>query len=681
MNEFILDEVVANCPLNFNMVMIEDNKANDGGDQPMDAAYQSMKNEEDVPNISVEEKSKSATTRQKEKLYVEEEKHQDKCSSEVMLFNSKSYAGDEMLMVAPPPLNATIYLPLKSMNEFILDEVVVNCPLNFNMVMIEDNKANDGGDQPMDAAYQSMKNEEDVPNISVEEKSKSATTRQKEKLYVEEEKLQDKCSSEVMLFNSKSYVGDEMLMVAPPPLNATIYLPLKSMNEFILDEVVVNCPLNFNMVMIEDNKTNDGGDQPMDAAYQSMKNEEDVPNISVEEKSKSATTRQKEKLYVEEEKLQDKCSSEVMLFNSKSYAGDEMLMLMTWIKSNMNGNVVASIQIICGGAVNDGNYTELASQPNLDGFLVVAKFLKSMNEFILDEVVVNCPLNFNMVMIEDNKTNDGGNQPMDAAYQSMKNEEDVPNISVEEKSKSATTRQKEKLYVEEEKLQDKCSSEVMLFNSKSYAGDEMLMLMTWIKSNMNGNVVASIQIICGGAANDGNYTELASQPNLDGFLVVANLKSMNEFILDEVVVNCPLNFNMVMIEDNKANDGGDQPMDAAYQSMKNEEDVPNISVEEKSKSATTRQKEKLYVEEEKLQDKCSSEVMLFNSKSYAGDEMLMLMTWIKSNMNGNVVASIQIICGGAVNDGNYTELASQPNLDGFLVVAKLLYGTKEASYA
>ncbi|KAG6425907.1 hypothetical protein SASPL_110116 [Salvia splendens] len=107
-----------------------------------------------------------------------------------------------------------MYGSLKSMNEFILDEVVANCPLNFNMVMIEDNKANDGGDQPVDAAYQSMKYGEDAPNISVEEKSKSATTRQKEKLYVEEEKLQDRCSSEVMLFNSKSYARDEMPMAS-----------------------------------------------------------------------------------------------------------------------------------------------------------------------------------------------------------------------------------------------------------------------------------------------------------------------------------------------------------------------------------------------------------------------------------------------------------------------------------
>ncbi|KAG6388708.1 hypothetical protein SASPL_150140 [Salvia splendens] len=43
----------------------------------------------------------------------------------------------------------------------------------------------------------------------------------------------------------------------------------------------------------------------MDVAYQSMKYGEDASNISVEEKSKSATTRQKEKLYVEEEDLSD----------------------------------------------------------------------------------------------------------------------------------------------------------------------------------------------------------------------------------------------------------------------------------------------------------------------------------------------------------------------------------------
>ena len=33
--------------------------------------------------------------------------------------------------------------------------------------MIEDNKANDGGDQPMDAAYQSIKYGEDTPNFII----------------------------------------------------------------------------------------------------------------------------------------------------------------------------------------------------------------------------------------------------------------------------------------------------------------------------------------------------------------------------------------------------------------------------------------------------------------------------------------------------------------------------------
>ena len=43
----------------------QDNQGNDGGDQPMESG-------EDATNVSVEEKSKSATTRQNEKLYAEE---------------------------------------------------------------------------------------------------------------------------------------------------------------------------------------------------------------------------------------------------------------------------------------------------------------------------------------------------------------------------------------------------------------------------------------------------------------------------------------------------------------------------------------------------------------------------------------------------------------------------------
>ncbi|KAL1560383.1 hypothetical protein AAHA92_10596 [Salvia divinorum] len=63
MNEFIPDEVAATCPLNFNMVMLEDNQGNDDGDQPIDSGEQPMESREDATNVSVEDKSNSATTR------------------------------------------------------------------------------------------------------------------------------------------------------------------------------------------------------------------------------------------------------------------------------------------------------------------------------------------------------------------------------------------------------------------------------------------------------------------------------------------------------------------------------------------------------------------------------------------------------------------------------------------
>ncbi|KAG6424140.1 hypothetical protein SASPL_114553 [Salvia splendens] len=58
--------------------------------------------------------------------------------------------------------------------EFIPDEVAVTCPLNFNMVMLEDNKANDGGDQPMDSGDHPMESGGDAPQVPVEEKMTDA---------------------------------------------------------------------------------------------------------------------------------------------------------------------------------------------------------------------------------------------------------------------------------------------------------------------------------------------------------------------------------------------------------------------------------------------------------------------------------------------------------------------------
>ncbi|KAG6414370.1 hypothetical protein SASPL_127092 [Salvia splendens] len=60
------------------------------------------------------------------------------------------------------------------MNEFIPNEVAVTCPLKFDMVMLKDNKANDGGDQPMDSGDHPMKYGGDAPQVPVEEKRSDA---------------------------------------------------------------------------------------------------------------------------------------------------------------------------------------------------------------------------------------------------------------------------------------------------------------------------------------------------------------------------------------------------------------------------------------------------------------------------------------------------------------------------
>ncbi|KAG6387220.1 hypothetical protein SASPL_152406 [Salvia splendens] len=96
-------------------------------------------------------------------------------------------------------------------------------------------------------------------------------------------------------------------------------------------------------------------------------------------------------------------------------------------------------------------------------------------------------------------------------------------------------------------------------------------------------------------------SELGKEFNIDEVYgsestIIGSLKSVNEFIPVEVAATCPLNFDMVMPEDNQGNDGGDQRMESG-------EDATNVSVEEKTKSATTRQNEKLYAEEGMLNTK------------------------------------------------------------------------------
>lgn len=54
--------------------------------------------------------------------------------------------------------------------------------------------------------------------------------------------------------------------------------------------------------------------------------------------------------------------------------------LRKWLKDNVSAEVAASVRIIYGGSVNGGNSKELASQPDVDGFLVGGASLKP--EFI-----------------------------------------------------------------------------------------------------------------------------------------------------------------------------------------------------------------------------------------------------------------------------------------------------------
>ncbi|KAG6385358.1 hypothetical protein SASPL_154191 [Salvia splendens] len=103
-------------------------------------------------------------------------------------------------------------------------------------------------------------------------------------------------------------------------------------------------------------------------------------------------------------------------------------------------------------------------------------------------------------------------------------------------------------------------------------------------------------------------SELGKEFNIDEVYgsestIIGSLKSVNEFIPVEVAPTCPLNFDMVWPEDNQGNDGGDQPMESGDQPVESGEDATNVSEEEKSKSATTRQNEKLYAEEGMLNTK------------------------------------------------------------------------------
>ena len=46
------------------------------------------------------------------------------------------------------------------------------------------------------------------------------------------------------------------------------------------------------------------------------------------------------------------------------------LFIRNWIKQNVSESVAASVRIIYGGSVKASNANELATQPDVDGFLV-----------------------------------------------------------------------------------------------------------------------------------------------------------------------------------------------------------------------------------------------------------------------------------------------------------------------
>ncbi|KAK3169184.1 hypothetical protein Dsin_000042 [Dipteronia sinensis] len=65
---------------------------------------------------------------------------------------------------------------------------------------------------------------------------------------------------------------------------------------------------------------------------------------------------------------------------SPAQAQEVHLELRKWLKDNVGAEVAASTRIMYGGSVNGGNCKELASQPDVDGFLVGGASLKP--EFI-----------------------------------------------------------------------------------------------------------------------------------------------------------------------------------------------------------------------------------------------------------------------------------------------------------
>ncbi|KAG6385532.1 hypothetical protein SASPL_154368 [Salvia splendens] len=107
---------------------------------------------------------------------------------------------------------------------------------------------------------------------------------------------------------------------------------LESMNEFIPDEVVVTCPMNFDMVMLEDNKTNDGGDQPMDSGDHPMESGGDAPQVPVEKKMTDALL----DVDITMLEVMERVDEDSLLFHANGSHLGTMLLVSRWLSMEPN---------------------------------------------------------------------------------------------------------------------------------------------------------------------------------------------------------------------------------------------------------------------------------------------------------------------------------------------------------
>ncbi|XP_042040258.1 uncharacterized protein LOC121785856 [Salvia splendens] len=114
--------------------------------------------------------------------------------------------------------------------------------------------------------------------------------------------------------------------------NDAVYGSLESMNEFIPDEVVVTCPMNFDMVMLEDNKTNDGGDQPMDSGDHPMESGGDAPQVPVEKKMTDALL----DVDITMLEVMERVDEDSLLFHANGSHLGTMLLVSRWLSMEPN---------------------------------------------------------------------------------------------------------------------------------------------------------------------------------------------------------------------------------------------------------------------------------------------------------------------------------------------------------